>query len=146
MTVVAAPAMRIPSGIVRRGFLISCPTNAVSSKPEKAKHIADQSPSVSSIAPRGTMFWPVNGVADPKRASAIAAHPISSPAGIQTPKVPKFWSHFPVRRPMMLSPAAIQMPASTNATAYQRLAASPCQRSPPIAAKFAAPKSSTDGK
>ena len=46
----------------------------------------------------------------------------------------------------MLMPAAIQMPASTNATEYQRAAPIACHRGPPIAAKFAAPKSSTDGK
>ena len=91
--------------------------NDVISKPENAKHIADQRPIVSSSAPCGTMDSEVNGVADPNRASATAPQAISSPAGIQTPALPAFCSHFPVRRPTTLTTAAIQMPASTNATA-----------------------------
>jgi hypothetical protein len=47
---------------------------------------------------------------------------------------------------MMLMPAAIQIPASTNATEYQRAAPSAAQPAPPIAAKFAAPNSSSEGK
>ena len=47
---------------------------------------------------------------------------------------------------MMLMPAAIQMPASTNATEYQRALPIASHAGPPIAAKFAAPNSSSDGK
>ena len=47
---------------------------------------------------------------------------------------------------MMLIPAATQMPTSTNATEYQRAAPMASHRAPPIAAKFAAPKSRSDGK
>ncbi len=116
------------------------------SKPENAKHIADQRETVSSRLPRGTMECAVKGVADPKRANAKAPHPINSPTGSQTPRLPAFCSHFPSRSPMMLMPAAIQIPASTKTTEYQRAVPIACHRSPPIAAKFAAPKSSTEGK
>jgi hypothetical protein len=47
---------------------------------------------------------------------------------------------------MMLIPAAAQMPIRTNATEYQRAAPIVSHRPPPIAAKFAAPKSRRDGK
>ncbi len=146
MTVVAAPAMKMPRGIVRSGSLISWPMSEVISKPEKAKHIADHRPTVSRRSPRGTIVCGVNGVADPKRANANAPHPISTPAGIHTPRLPAFCSHLPSRSPMMLMPAAIQIPASTNTTEYQRAAPSASHRAPPIAAKFAAPNSRTDGK
>ena len=74
---------------------------------------------------------------DPKRAKAKAPQPIRSPTGIQTPRLPAFCSHFPMRSPMMLMPAAIQIPASTNVTAYHRVAPTASQRAPPIAAKLA---------
>jgi hypothetical protein len=138
--------MKIPRGIVRSGSRISWPISDEISNPEKAKHMADQSPIVSSSAPRGTIVAGVNAVADPNRARAYAPHPIKTPAGIQTPRLPAFCSHLPSRRPMMLMPAAIQIPASTNATEYHRAAPSASHPGPPIAAKFAAPNNSTDGK
>ncbi len=118
----------------------------VISKPEKAKHMADHRPTVSSRSPRGTMVCGVKGVADPKRANATAPQPISRPTGIHTPRLPAFCSHLPRRSPMMLTPAATQIPARTNATEYQRAAPSASHRAPPIAAKLAAPNSRRDGK
>src|SRR3954468_22813004 len=145
-SVVAAPAMKTPRGMVRSGSLISCPISEVISKPEKAKHIADQSDTVSSSAPRGTIVAAVNGVADPKRVNARRPQPINKPAGIHTPRLPAFCSHLPQRRPMMLMPAAIQIPTRTNSTEYHRDSPSGCQAPPPIAARLAAPNSSREGK
>ncbi len=142
--VVAAPPMKMPRGIVRSGSTISWPMSDVISKPENAKHIADQRPIVSSRSPRGTIVRAVNGVADPNFTSATNPHATSTPTGIQTPRLPAFCSHLPRLRPMTLIHAAAQMPASTNATEYQRLPPSASQW--PIAAKFAAPNSSSDGK
>ena len=46
----------------------------------------------------------------------------------------------------MLMPAAIQMPARTNTTAYARVVPIACHEGGPIAARFAAANSSSEGK
>ena len=57
----------MPSGIVRRGFLTSCPTIDAISNPENAKHIDDHRLIVVNTSSRGTSSDGANDVAEPKR-------------------------------------------------------------------------------
>src|SRR3990172_2325428 len=118
MTVAAKPAMSTPLGIVRRAFLTSPPTNDVISKPENAKHIADQRLRVpSASAPTGgTRLAGLNEVADPNQTNATAPAPMSRPAGIHVPALPMFCSHLPTLSPITLMPMQSQSPTRTYST------------------------------
>ena len=127
------------------GRWISCPMSEVISNPEKAKHIADHRPMVSSASPCGTMVRPKT--ASPSRIgegeSAAAnqesrRNPQSERAGVLQPLAEA--------QPDDVDPRGDPDPGQHEQTAYQRDVASHAQRSPPMAARFAAPKSRTEGK
>ena len=112
--------------------------NEVISNPENAKHIADHRPMRVERVPvrqhrcgRKRRRGSEAGERERAAADQEAGRNPQADGCLRSAATCRFAG------PTMLTPAAIQMPARTNVTEYQRDAPSHAHRSPPIAAMIA---------
>src|SRR3954452_18598313 len=132
--------------MVRRAFFTSPPMKDVSSKPEKAKHNADQRLIVPSVSSRGRRLAGAKLVAEPTVASDTAPATISRKAGIQFETPPRICSHRPAPSPRRFRPRQNASPPMTKIVEKDRLSASGIAEGPNTITAFAATNSRSEGK